>query len=71
MSTTSGNEGLWLVEPLPGFRVTCPYIAHDPNCPRGPHPTRDCRCRVFRTKAAAYRYINVTKAEEQDQGEAG
>lgn len=68
MSATPNNEGLWLVEPLPGFRVTCPYIAHDPNCPPGPHPTRNCRCRVFRTKAAAYSYISATTAEDQGEG---
>lgn len=46
----------WRIDRMPGFRISHPYAAHDPNCPDGPHPTRWCRCRAFRThdEAAAY-----------------
>lgn len=60
------TEREWHVEGMPGFRITSPYVAHDPNCPSGPHPTRDCRCRVFRTRSAAWSYISqVAKMENE------
>jgi hypothetical protein len=53
MTTTAA----WSVEHMPGFRISHPYVAHDPACPSGPHPTRNCGCRVFRTIADAEAYI--------------
>lgn len=49
----------WTVDRMPGFRISHPYAAHDANCPGGPHPTRDCRCRVFRTADDAQAYIDA------------
>lgn len=69
MSRAANHEGLWVVELLPGFRITCPYVAQDPNCPSGPHPFRNCRCRAFRTKAAAYAYISAAAEADDPQGE--
>lgn len=51
----------WYVKPIPGFKMSHPYVAHDPNCREGPHPTRDCRCKVFKTVAAAEAYIKEEK----------
>lgn len=56
----------WKVEAMPGFRINSPYVAHDPRCPSGPHPTRACRCRVFRTRSAAWSYISeIANGEQQ------
>lgn len=46
----------WTVRRMPGFRLTHPFIAVDPECPPKPHPTRWCRCRVHRTEADATAY---------------
>lgn len=32
------------------------WMARDPKCPDGPHPTRWCGCKVFRTIAEAQEY---------------
>lgn len=47
----------WTVQRVTGFTLTHPWAAHDPACPDGPHPTRDCGCRVFRTESEARTYI--------------
>ena len=52
----------WSIDRMPGFRISHPYVAHDPDCPPGPHPTRGCRCKVFRTPDEAQAYI-----DEQEQ----
>lgn len=48
----------------PGWRVrraTSPFgtnwFATAPECPSGPHPTRDCRCARFHTYAEAERFV--------------
>lgn len=51
----------WTVERMTGFSMTHPIVAHAPECPPGPHPTRDCRCRVFRNTAQAQAYIDEQK----------
>lgn len=51
------STAVWAVEKMTGFRISHPYAAHDPACPPGRHPTRDCGCRVFRTIAEAEAYI--------------
>lgn len=48
----------WTVDRIKGYRISHPFAAHDPNCPPGPHPTRDCRCQVFRTVEDAEAYIS-------------
>jgi hypothetical protein len=47
----------WRVDRMTGFRISHPFAAHAPGCPDGPHPTRSCLCRVFRTTAEAEAYI--------------
>ncbi|MGP4995530.1 hypothetical protein [Glutamicibacter ardleyensis] len=51
----------WTVKKMPGFRISHPYIAVTPGCPTAQHPTRWCKCKVFRTNAAATEYV-----KEQD-----
>lgn len=60
MTTTATS---WTVDRMTGFRISHPYAAHAPGCPAGPHPTRNCACRVFRTPAEAEAYI----AEQETQ----
>lgn len=59
--------GSWTVDAISGFRITSPYVAHDPVCPSGPHPTRHCRCRVFRTRSLAWSYISQIAKGEQGE----
>lgn len=44
------------VQRMTGTLMRHPWIVIDPTCPPGRHPTRDCRCEVFRSEreAAAY-----------------
>jgi hypothetical protein len=51
----------WEIVPMTGFRISHPYIARAPNCPKERHPTRDCGCKVFRTTAEAATYITTQK----------
>lgn len=53
----------WEIVAMQGFRINSPYLARDPKCPKERHPTRDCGCKVFKTQAAAVRYI-ASKEEE-------
>lgn len=53
---------MFKVERMSGFRISHPYIAIDPKCPPGRHPTRDCRCRVFKTEREAYAYAEQESA---------
>lgn len=52
----------WSIERVKGFTMSHPIVAHAPECPPGPHPTRDCRCRVFRTTADAQAYVDQQTA---------
>lgn len=47
----------WHIEKMTGYTIKFPYIAIDPACPPGRHPTRNCGCKVFRTEAEARHYI--------------
>jgi hypothetical protein len=53
----------WEIVTMTGFRISHPYLARDPKCPKDRHPTRDCGCKVFKTTAEATRYI-ASKEEE-------
>lgn len=48
----------------PGYTHSHPFVATAPGCPDGRHPTRDCRCRVFRTPEAAHEYVLAVEAGE-------
>lgn len=41
--------------------ISHPYIAQNPACPEGRHPTRECGCKVFRT-------VKQAEAYEREQG---
>jgi hypothetical protein len=43
--------------------VSHPFIATNPTCPQGRHPTRVCGCKVFRTEREAQVY-----AAERNRG---
>ena len=57
--------GEWEIVQMTGFRINSPYMARDPKCPKERHPTRNCGCRVFKTKKAAQEYI-----DHHEQGES-
>jgi len=40
------------------LNISHPWVAQAPGCPDGPHPTRDCGCKVFRTAADAHTYVD-------------
>lgn len=50
----------WLVQRVRSrtMNISHPWIAQAPGCPTGPHPTRDCGCKVFRTEAEAQAYVD-------------
>jgi len=64
MSAVDFGRPQWEVKTMTGYRINSPYIVTDPACPEGRHPTRDCGCRVFKTKKAAQAYADQ-KMEEQ------
>ena len=53
--------GSWIVKTMTGFRISHPYIAVDPACPDGRHPTRDCGCKVFKTRDEADAYVETKR----------
>jgi len=57
MSTPTPTSDSWKVQRISGFTLSHPYAAHNPACPEGPHPTRSCGCRVFRSIEEAHAYI--------------
>lgn len=61
------STGGWRVVKMSGGSGTInhPVIAVAPGCPTTRHPTRDCRCKVFRSHAAAAAYV-----AEQEQSAA-
>lgn len=54
----------WAVVKMTGTVMRHPWLARDPKCPEGRHPTRDCGCKVFMTSDAAERYIAEKAAAE-------
>lgn len=60
-------QQVWSVVAMRGGSgtITHPVIAVAPGCPDGRHPTRDCLCRVFRSRPLADAYI-----AEQEQAVA-
>ena len=60
----------WEIVGMTGFRISHPFMARDPRCPKERHPTRDCRCHVFKTTAEASRYITeqIEIEKESDHG---
>lgn len=63
MTTTTADS--WRIETMRGGSRTIshPVIAIAPGCPTERHPTRDCACRVFRSREHAETYI--TQQEDQ------
>lgn len=58
-----GRTTAWVVYTLPArvgrgqhLAISHKYMARAPGCPDGPHPTRDCGCRPFVTRAEAEDY---------------
>lgn len=54
-----GQPAKWRVQRIKTrtVNISHPWMAQAPGCPDGPHPTRTCGCKPFRTEAAAYSYI--------------
>ena len=52
-------ESGWRIEVMHGGAgpSTHPIIAVAPGCPATRHPTRDCACKVFRSRAQAMAYV--------------
>jgi hypothetical protein len=48
----------WQITTTGTYTISHPIIAITPGCPTAPHPTRNCRCKVFRTRTAAQKYVN-------------
>lgn len=53
----------WEIVTMSGYRISHPYLARDPQCPKQRHPTRNCGCEVFKTVAEANKYIEAKEAE--------
>lgn len=51
--------GVWHVGRKPGFTISHPIMARTPGCPEGPHPTRYCKCKFFRSLKDANAYVAV------------
>jgi hypothetical protein len=48
----------WLVQRIRGrYNISHAFMATAPGCPVGPHPTRDCKCKPFKTPADAATYV--------------
>lgn len=60
MSTPAAEPvaSTWRITRMTGYRISHPYIAVTPGCPTERHPTRDCRCTVFRTLEDAETYVD-------------
>lgn len=54
-----GDTSTWRIDVMRGGSGTIshPVIAVAPGCPTTRHPTRDCGCKVFRSRAQAETYI--------------
>lgn len=47
----------WRIQTMTGTQYGSSIIAIAPGCPDHRHPTRDCACRVFKSRKAAETYI--------------
>lgn len=63
------DEDQWRIVPIKGGSgtITHPVMAVTPGCPAERHPTRDCRCKPFRSKAQAQAYINTQNEPKETQ----
>lgn len=52
------GQKIWKVERMGSTYLRTPYIVTDPSCPKGRHPTRNCGCEVFKSKAKAEAYAD-------------
>jgi hypothetical protein len=61
-------------KPRPALGNANSWFVQAPGCPDGPHPTRNCGCRVFKTPAEAETYAatrnNPNSPEEGNHGTA-
>lgn len=58
MSVRRTPDGdLWTVVRMTGTAMDHPWLARDPNCPEQRHPTRDCRCKSFKSPKEAWDYV--------------
>jgi hypothetical protein len=62
----SEDDG-WSIEQATGYTLSHGVYVRDPNCAQGRHPTRNCRCAVFRSLPAAKLYIAEQRAEAEAQ----
>lgn len=46
----------WVIRQMTGTLMWHSLIVANPACPEGRHPTRECGCKVFRTRAEAEKY---------------
>lgn len=58
--TTLTTDPAWRIETMRGGSgtITHSLIAVAPGCPTERHPTRDCGCRAFRSRAQAQAYVD-------------
>lgn len=52
------------------FNISSPWVAQAPGCPDGPHPTRDCQCKVFRTEPLAWAHAADAAVKNDQTGVA-
>jgi hypothetical protein len=52
-------------KPRPRVGTANSFVARAPGCPEGPHPTRDCGCRIFKNPADAEAYANEKNSPEE------
>jgi hypothetical protein len=57
-------------QPRPALGNANSWFVRAPGCPEGPHPTRDCGCRVFKDPEAAQHYANQKNQEGDSHGTA-
>jgi hypothetical protein len=57
-------------KPRPSLGNANSWFVQAPGCPDGPHPTRDCGCRVFKDPEAAQQYAN-TRNQPHEEGTSG
>lgn len=56
------SAGGWRIVLMRHFRISHPFIAVAPGCANEPHPTRDCACKVFKTREDADTYVAEQEA---------
>lgn len=65
------NTTTKLGQPRPNLGGLGTWIARNPNCPEGPHPTRQCGCRFFRDPNLARKYANQMNQTAQEEAPHG